>query len=114
ENRGSSAVVVGNHQPGWVNALAHAINGHLGNIGQSIEMIAPIDDQPTNQIDSLRKLVNALNNGEVDLLVIFGGNPLYNTPAAFEFKSAIRKAKRAVHLSLYEDETSEYCHWHIP
>src|SRR5690606_20224632 len=27
---------------------------------------------------------------------------------------AIRKTKLAVHLSLYDNETSELCHWHIP
>ncbi len=112
--RGASVVLVGNQQPSWLHALVHAINSQLGNLSETVQLIEPIDDQPTNQMESLRELLDALNGEQVELLVILGGNPLYNTPAALNLRSAIRKARRAVHLSLYEDETSEYCHWHIP
>src|SRR6185295_14503771 len=51
------------------------------------------------------------------MLVIVGGNPVYNTPADLKLdKNRMFKPelKLRVHLSQYKDETSELCHWHIP
>ena len=62
-------------------------------------------------MDSLRDLVNDLNAGKVDLLVILGGNPVYDAPADFNFACAIMKAKTRVHSGLYNDETAELCNW---
>src|SRR5881396_2401352 len=55
-----------------------------------------------------------MNAGKVDVLVIVGGNPVYTAPADVNFASAMDKVGLRVHLSLYDDETSELCHWHIP
>ena len=55
-----------------------------------------------------------MNAGKVDLLVIVGGNPVYTAPADLEFADALDKVPLRVHLSLYDDETSALCHWHIP
>src|SRR5262249_37322810 len=48
-----------------------------------------------------------------ELLVILGGNPVYTAPADIGFARALRKVARAVHLGLYEDETSALCRWHV-
>ena len=55
-----------------------------------------------------------MNSGAVDTLLMVGGNPVYNAPADFKFAESLLKVKQRVHLSLYEDETAELCHWHIP
>jgi len=55
-----------------------------------------------------------LEKGEVDVLLIVGGNPVYNAPADLEFAAHLEKARFAAHLSLYDDETSALCDWHIP
>ena len=55
-----------------------------------------------------------MNAGTVDLLVILGGNPVYTAPADLKFADALGKVQLRVHLSLYDDETSALCHWHIP
>src|SRR5258708_11573900 len=51
---------------------------------------------------------------KVEALLIFGGNPVYTAPADIDFKSALAKVKWRAHLSLYDNETSEHCQWHIP
>jgi Fe-S-cluster-containing dehydrogenase component len=65
-------------------------------------------------MESLRELIADMNSGSVETLFIFGGNPVYNTPADLGFASAMNKVGMRVHLSLYNDETSDLCHWHIP
>ena len=69
---------------------------------------------PVDQLQSLRELVDDMNNGQVDLLVILGGNPVYTAPADLNFGEALKKVATRVHLGLYDDETSAMCHWHIP
>jgi molybdopterin-containing oxidoreductase family iron-sulfur binding subunit len=73
-----------------------------------------LEVSPVNELESLRELVNDLNSGKVDLLVILGGNPVYDAPADFDLGPLFLKAKVRVHSGLYYDETAELCHWHIP
>ncbi|MEO8167052.1 MAG: 4Fe-4S dicluster domain-containing protein, partial [bacterium] len=52
--------------------------------------------------------------GSVDMLLIFGCNPVYNAPADMKFGDLISKVAFTVHLATHEDETSLKCLWHIP
>ena len=113
-NRGKSLVVAGEGQPPVVHALAHAMNEALGNSGKTVYYTEPLEANPVNQTESLRDLVNDLNKGHVKLLVILGGNPVYDAPTDFGFGFALLKAKTRVHCGLYNDETAELCNWHVP
>jgi molybdopterin-containing oxidoreductase family iron-sulfur binding subunit len=113
-HRGSSLVVAGENQPPFVHALAHAMNAALGNVGKTVVYTESVEINPVNQFASLQDLVNDLNAGKVELLVILGGNPVYDAPADFNFATAIMKATKRVHSGLYNDETAELCHWHVP
>jgi MoCo/4Fe-4S cofactor protein with predicted Tat translocation signal len=113
-HRGASLVIAGEHQPPSVHALAHAMNAALGNVGKTVVYTESVEVNPVNQLESLRDLVNDLNDGKVDFLLILGGNPVYDAPADFNFAWALQKAKLRVHSGLYNDETAELCHWHAP
>src|SRR5262245_49452751 len=113
-HRGASIVVVGDSQPPVVHALAHSMNQSLGNVGNTVIYTDPVEANPVDGNASLRDLVADMNAGQVDVLLILGGNPVYNAPADLEFADALRKVRLRVHLSLYKDETSEFCQWHIP
>jgi molybdopterin-containing oxidoreductase family iron-sulfur binding subunit len=114
QHRGRSIVLAGQRQPKTVHLLAHALNDHLGNVGQTVFHTAPVEAEPVDQLESLRDLVNAMDGGGVELLVILGGNPVYTAPADFRFAERMQKVKLRAHLSLYQDETSRLCHWHLP
>jgi MoCo/4Fe-4S cofactor protein with predicted Tat translocation signal len=113
-HRGASLVVAGDYQPAAVHALAHAMNSVLGNAGKTVVYTQPVEAEPVHQPDSLRTLAADMKAGTVDLLVIIGGNPVYTAPADVAFADAMDKVQLRVHVSLYEDETSERCHWQIP
>jgi MoCo/4Fe-4S cofactor protein with predicted Tat translocation signal len=113
-HRGSSIVIAGEHQPPFVHALAHAMNAALGNVGKTVVYTESVEPSPVNQLESLRDLVNDLNAGKVDFLVILGGNPVYDAPVDFDFATALQRAKTRVHSGLCQDETAELCHWHAP
>ena len=114
KSRGSSLVVAGETQPAFVHALAHALNEALGNVGKTVEHLAPVEAEPVDQVASLRTLVGDMEAGRVELLLIIGGNPVYNAPADIHFTKALEKVALSAHLSLYDDETSAACHWQLP
>jgi MoCo/4Fe-4S cofactor protein with predicted Tat translocation signal len=115
-HRGKSLVIAGETQPAEVHALVHLINQSLGNVGQTVDYIARVDAGPSDQLGSLRELVRDMNAGAVDTLIILGGNPAYDAPVDLEFAKVLAsdKVKLRVHLGLYNDETAQLCHWHIP
>ncbi len=107
-------MVAGEQQPAVVHALAHAMNAALGNVGKTVTYTDSLEVKPVNQIESLRDLVNDLNAGKVDFLLILGANPVYDAPADFNFADALMKVALRVHTGLYHDETAELCNWHAP
>ena len=111
---GASAVLAGEYQPPIVHALAHVINASLGNAGKTVLYTDPIEASPVDQLASLQDLVKDLDAGAVDLLLILGGNPAFNGPVELGMRDRLEKAKLRVHLSLFNDETSEFCQWHLP
>jgi MoCo/4Fe-4S cofactor protein with predicted Tat translocation signal len=114
-HRGASLIIPGEHQPPAVHALAHGLNAELGNVGKTVFYTDPVDANPVNQTESLRDLVADMRAGKVDLLVILGGNPVYDAPADLGFADTLKNSNIALRIyhGLYQNETSEYCHWHI-
>src|SRR6516165_9478585 len=111
--RGTSLIVAGEHQPAAVHALAHAMNAVLGNVGSTLYYSEPITANEAGSADSLRDLCADMDRGKVDLLLILGGNPVYDAPYDFDFVSKLKKVRTSIHLSPYFDETSSYCQWHV-
>ncbi len=115
KHRGSGIVIVGDHQPPLVHAVAHAINAQLGNLGNTVLSTDPVDANPLNQNESLRALATDMNAGKVDLLIILGGNPAYDAPSDLGFAELLKSNKTPlrVHFGLYQNETAELCQWHV-
>jgi MoCo/4Fe-4S cofactor protein with predicted Tat translocation signal len=115
DHHGSSAIIPGEHQPPIVHALAHQLNQTLGNVGKTVFYTDPVNANPVNQTDSLRDLVADMRGGKVDLLIILGGNPAYDSPVDIGFADALQNTKipLRVHLGLYQDETAQLCQWHV-
>jgi MoCo/4Fe-4S cofactor protein with predicted Tat translocation signal len=127
KHSGASIVLAGDNQPPAVHTLVHAMNRALGNEGKTVIYTDPIEANSTDQVQSLRELAADIRAGSVDTLIIMGGNPLYNAPADLEIRNLFfppaaapgepnppSKVGLKIHLSLYHNETSELCDWHIP
>lgn len=114
-HKGTSIVIAGRESSPTVHALTHAMNTALGNIGKTVFYSESLEANPVDQRQSLQELLNDIDATRVELLVILGGNPVYNTPADLKLnQERMFKIKTRVHLSPYRDETSELCHWHVP
>jgi MoCo/4Fe-4S cofactor protein with predicted Tat translocation signal len=112
--KGKSIVIAGDDQSPEVHAVVHYINQLLDNNGKTVIFTASLDQKPADQWADLQALAQDLNAGQVDLLLIVGGNPIYSAPAALNLRGAIQLAKTRVRLGVYDDETSEVCQWLIP
>jgi molybdopterin-containing oxidoreductase family iron-sulfur binding subunit len=113
-NRGASLVVAGPWATPRTHALVHQINASFGNVGKTVSYIPPVARTAGPCVASITQLVDDMNAGNVGVLLILGGNPVYDAPASLDFSGALRKVGWRAHLSLYDDETSGLCQWHVP
>jgi MoCo/4Fe-4S cofactor protein with predicted Tat translocation signal len=114
-NAGASIVAADEYSSPAVQVLVHGINQALGNVGRTVFQTVPVEAAPVDQVTSMRQLVADMNAGRVELLLMLGGvNPVYTAPADLDFAQALQKVPLRAHHGLFEDETSEYCQWHIP
>ncbi len=111
---GSKAVVIPGEQSSVaVHAAAFALNAQLGAIGSTVVYTQPVAELPTEQLADLRNLVGAMKSGQVNTLVILGGNPIYSTPLQLGFGDAVSHVPFTVHLGQHPDETGGRTTWHI-
>ncbi len=113
-HKGACVVIPGEHQSPQVHALAHGINQALGNVGKTVFYTDSLEVNPVDQVHSFGELTRDMQAGEVQVLLILGGNPIYNAPADFDFARALDKVKTSVHVGLHFNETSLRTTWHIP
>ena len=125
QHRGKSLIVPGEYQTPAVHALAHAMNAALGNVGQTVSYIDPVEVDPVEHTQSIRDLVSDMNAGKVEVLVMMGVNPVYEAPVDLDFVGAMEKMlahrngkgspdRPIVQLCIYKDDTTGYSSWHIP
>jgi MoCo/4Fe-4S cofactor protein with predicted Tat translocation signal len=112
-NRGTSLIIAGERQPAGVHAAVCALNGHLGNTGQTVSYYET-RDAALPSMSSMTSLVSAMTGGAVETLVILGGNPVFDAPADLDFAAAMAKVPHTIALGHSVDETSSSAEWHIP
>ncbi len=110
-NVGRSIIVTGAHQPAEVHALVHRLNALLGNVGRTVFYTPDAEAEPADA-QGLKAVVAEV--GSIDTLLILGGNPAYSAPSDVAFADALSKVKTSIHLSAYNDETSQLASWHVP
>ncbi len=118
--RGRGVIVVGSDQPAYVHALAHALNSALGNSGtpgnpgQTVNFFSVVDPSETELVADLKALLADIDGGQVDTLLILGGNPVFDAPADFKFADKLAKVPTSIQLGHTLDETGSKCTWHLP
>ncbi len=111
---GSKAVVLPGEQASpTVHAAAYALNAQLGAVGSTVIYTQPIAEIPTEQTADFRNLVGAMKSGQVQTLVILGGNPIYNAPLDLGFGDGLSRIPFTVHMGSHPDETGGRTTWHL-
>ncbi len=111
KDKGQSVIVAGRNQSPEVHAQVQGINSKLGNIGNAL-WLREIDETASSN-ESLTRLVEQATAKRVDHLLVLGGNPVYDAPSDIGFQAAFESVGSKIHLSLYDNETSRLCDWHL-
>jgi molybdopterin-containing oxidoreductase family iron-sulfur binding subunit len=119
---GEGVVIPGQFASAATHALCHAINAVLGSVGEGkpLRYTTPYGTGPVGQVDlaaegansqfaSLRSL--AAEGDRVEMLLILGGNPVFDAPADLKIGEMIKRVPVSIHHTLHANETSAVCKW---
>lgn len=109
--RGASLIMVGERQPPVVHALGHLLNSMLGNVETTVGFW---QTQPFIESARLPELVAAIDRGEVQTLIIVGGNPVFDAPADLQLRDKLERVPVRIYHGPLANETAAVCQWHLP
>ncbi len=113
EAAADAVVVVGDGLGADAVAAGIRLNQKLGSFGK-LQSFTPLVDNELGPTVSLSDVVTKVNNGEVDTLLILGGNPVVTAPGEIDVTGAISKVDNSIYLGDYDDETGSLCTWSLP
>jgi molybdopterin-containing oxidoreductase family iron-sulfur binding subunit len=113
-HRGRSLIVAGGTVSPSTRALVHKMNAHLGNAGNTVVYVNPIEADPSSHAESIKALAADMHAGSVKTLFMIGANPVYSAPSDVNFADALKKVPFSAQLALYRDETAHAATWHVP
>ena len=109
---GRSLVVASPRQPAAVHALVYWINEALDNVGRTVSYTDPVGDVGGPR--GIAELTKTMAAGDVETLVMLGGNPAYDAPADLKFAERLDKVPVSIHLGSDVNETAALATWHLP
>ena len=112
--RGRGIVLAGAGMPPELHVLAHAMNGALGNAGQTVFYADPVEEMPGSHAESIEALAQAIGRGEARILMMLGGDWAHTAPADLQMEALIRRVPLSVHLGMYRNRTADAALWHVP
>lgn len=89
-------------------ALVCAINHLLGNEGKTVDL-EQYSYQRQGDESKVAELMSAMNNGQVETLIVYGANPVYELPFGTAFGEAMAKVGLCISTTGSPDETSALC-----
>jgi len=111
-NAGSSIVVAGSNDPN-IQMIVAAINAALNNTGSTVDTKNSLNLFQGSD-EAMVALVDEMNAGSVDVLIVYGVNPSYSWMQAEKFNSGLQKVKTSVCFNLFADETASRCGYMAP
>ena len=112
ESRGKSILISGSNNKN-IQLLVNEINLLLDNIGKTIRFDSCLRTRRGHD-SRMEDLVNRLDAGEVDALLMYQVNPAYTWHDAGRFESGLKKTGLTVSLSTAPDETTELAGYVCP
>lgn len=111
-NKGAALVVAGSNDVN-VQIIVNAINNAIGANGTTINFGETINTRQGVDAD-FAKLIDEMNAGAVNTLIVYGANPAYSWYDADKFKAALKKVKTTISFNGKVDETTELCKYALP
>ncbi|HEY3159563.1 MAG TPA: 4Fe-4S dicluster domain-containing protein [Vicinamibacterales bacterium] len=106
--RGASLVVSGADDVA-TQVIVHATNVLLGGIGTTVDLDRPSLQRRGDDI-AVARLIDDMARGNVDVLIVYGVNPVYDYPQPDRFVAAMRDVPLTISCSDRLDETAALAH----
>jgi anaerobic selenocysteine-containing dehydrogenase/Fe-S-cluster-containing dehydrogenase component len=88
------------------------LNAAVGAIGKTVTIPPAAEHAPS--FAAVTRLIEAMNAGQIEVLIVHGANPVHSLPAASGFAEALGKVKLVVSTASMPDETSTLAHLVLP
>jgi anaerobic selenocysteine-containing dehydrogenase len=82
------------------------LNVLASNLGLPGGVFLAQGDVPVSDINEIKSLIQRMNAGEIETLLIHGVNPIFELPPALGFRLALSKVKNIISFATFEDETA--------
>lgn len=112
ENKGKALVVSGCPQA-EVQTLVAAINQLCGAYGTTIDPAAPLMTGMSDE-DAFETLVSDMKQGNLDAVMFYQTNPVYNHHDAEGVLNGIKNTGLSISFATTKDETAEACQYILP
>ncbi|MEP0814683.1 MAG: TAT-variant-translocated molybdopterin oxidoreductase [bacterium] len=113
-HKARGAVVAGAGLSPAAHALVMLMNVALENSGRTVVYFSDSNPGRKTHAEAIAECAEACGKGELETLLIIGGNPAYDAPADLDFENALSKVQNKIRFGMFEDETSKLCDWHLP
>ncbi len=110
--RGHS-LVVSDSQDVQIQVLCNYINHLLDNYGHTLDIIAYSNQKQDNDA-AFATFMDELDNGQIDVLIMHGVNPVFELPNAAAFTDSLSKMQMVISCSARLDETSTHATYVCP
>ena len=108
-----AVVLVGEHLGSDAIAAGIRLNKKLGSLGSLQQFQSEVEGQLGRTV-GLAELTARINAGEIDSLLILGGNPIFTATGDVDLGAALAKVENSIYLGDYDDETAALCRWSLP
>lgn len=113
EAKGESLVAVGDSVGADAIAAGLRLNSKLENFGSTVKFIEAVGADLGETV-GLGQLVEKIDAGQIDAIVILGGNPVFTAPSDYQLAKRIARVETSIYLGEYDDETAVISTWALP
>lgn len=113
--RPSLAVADGKTSNGTATCIAvNLLNYVVGNVGKTIQFGPTAAAGRSSSYREVRNLLDAIEGGEISLLLLSGVNPVFTLPEGERFRKALEKVPLTISFASFPDETAHASNLILP
>lgn len=114
ENAGRGIVYAGNNQSVASHSAVIVLNQLLGNTALYSQEKEQVNLASISSEEDLRELINKMSAGEIDVVIHYDSNPVFELPGEHGYANALKKVKHNICLLQTTNETSFNAEFILP
>lgn len=114
DNKGKSIVYAGDTLSKEVHLAVNLLNEILGNTSLYDYNKTSKLLMPTVSDEDMQELINNMNSGNIEAVIHFDCNPVFDLAKSAEYKKALKNVKKVISLTEAENETSVISTYSLP